>query len=77
MKSFHYFRSSLFTFHLFGMLQLKDLMVVNNVFPSAYNKVKHVANVYIFFMYIINNKGPMIDSCVTPMFIDKISYLSF
>ena len=29
------------------------------------------------FMHIINNKGPRIDPCGIPMFIEKISDLAF
>ena len=53
-------------------------MVLNKVVSSAY--IIKLIILLAFgksFMYIINNKGPRIDPCGTPMFIDKISDLAF
>ena len=77
------FRTSSFTADsvlLFGILSLKDLMVLNKVVSSAYIiKLNILLAFGKSFMYkiIINNKGPRIDPCGTPMFIDKISDLAF
>ena len=63
---------------LFGMLSLKDLMVLNKVVSSAYIiKLKILLAFGKLFMYIINNKGPRTYPCGTPQFIDKISDLAY
>ena len=70
------FRSSSFTTDsvlLFGILSLKDLMVLNKVVSSAY---KIELNILLAF-WVIVTKGPRIDPCGTPMFTDKMSDLVF
>ena len=53
-------------------------MVLNEVRSSVYIiKLNILLALGRSFMYIINNMGPRIDPCGTPMFIDKISYLAF
>ena len=55
---------------LYGILSLKDLMVLNKVVSSAYIiKLNILLAFGISFMYIINNKGPRIDPCGTKIFI--------
>ena len=63
---------------LFGILSLKDLMVLTKVVTSAYLIKLNILPAFgKSFMHIIDNKGPRIDPCGTPMFIDKISDLAF
>ena len=63
---------------LFGILSLNDLMVLNKVVSLAYIiKLNILLALGKLSMYIINNKGPRIDPCGTPKFIDKISDLAF